>query len=350
MGIIYAYNGGSKENMNLLIKLAFGSSYEEHYLGKSWGWQIGRTVREKGYQCSLMVLEAPASFRRLLRKNSFHIPGWIFGEVDISDYSSLLKNSSLQSDLRRIRKNSLNFEIRNEIDQLDNFYQNMYIPYISKAHANRAVLMDYDFIVREFQKCDLLLIKKENSYIAGCLISYSEHEPRLWSLGVKDANISYIHDGAIGALFCFAVRHLRERGYKKVNFGLSRPFLNDGVLRYKKKWGLKIISADRIGYMITLLSLEDATRGFLYNNPFIFQNGDKRFIGAVFVKRDASFTEDDFKKLYKDYYFQGMSSLNIYFDGDVDHMLLESVPSELRDRLKVYPAERFFEEEKELVS
>ena len=350
MGIIYAYNGGSKENMNLLIKLAFGSSYEEHYLGKSWRWQIDRTVKEKGYQCSLMVLEAPESFRRLLRKNSFYIPGWIFGEVDISDDSSLLKNSSLQSDLRRIRKNGLNFEIRNEIDQLDNFYHNMYIPYISKAHANRAIIMDYDFMVHEFGKCDLLLIKKENLYIAGCLISYREDEPRLWSLGVKDANTTYIHDGAIGALFYFAVRHLKERGYKKVNFGLSRPFMNDGVLRYKKKWGLKIIGADKIGFMIAPLSLAEATRGFLCNNPFVFQNGDKHFNGAVFIKNEGSFTENDFKKLYKDYYFQGMTSLNIYFDGEVNHELREAVPTELRDTLKIYPAESFFEGKGELVS
>ena len=349
MGIIYAYNGGSKENMNFLIKLAFGSSYEEHYLGKSWRWQIDRTVKEKGYQCSLMVLEGPESSRKLLRKTCFYIPGWIFGEVDISDNSSLLKNSSVQSDLRRIRKNGLDFEIRKETDQLDNFYHNMYVPYISKAHANSAIIMDYDFMVHEFGKCDLLLIKKEHLYIAGCLISYRENEPRLWSLGVKDANTTYIHDGAIGALFYFAVRHLKELGYKKVNFGLSRPFMNDGVLRYKRKWGLKIISADKIGFMIAPLSLTEGMKGFLFNNPFVFLNGGKNFNGAVFVKDERSFTENDFKRLYKDYYFQGMSSLNIYFDGAVNYELRESVPLELRDTLKIYPAESFFEEKGELV-
>ena len=349
MGIIYAYNGGSKENMNLLIKLAFGRSYEEHYLGKLWLWKIDRTVKEKGCECSLMVLEAPESLRRLLMKNCFYIPGWIFGEVDISDDSSLFKNSSLQSDLRRIRKNRLHFEVRNEIDQLYNFYHNMYVPYISKAHDNRAIITDYDFLVHEFRKCDLLLIKKDQIYIAGCLISHKGNEPRLWSLGVKDANTAYINDGAIGALFYFAVKHLKGRGYNKVNFGLSRPFMNDGVLRYKKKWGLKIISADKIGFMIEPLSQTDGLCGFLLNNPFIFLE-KQNFNGAIFVNNEHSFTGKDFERIYKDYYLPGMSHLNIYFNGVVNPGLLDAVPLELREIVKIYSAESFFKRKGRLFS
>ncbi len=341
MGIIYAFTGGSRENMNFLINLAFGNSCKEHYVGKSWLWKIKRTMKKKGRDCSLTVLEAPKSLRRLLGMNSLYIPGWLFGQVDIADESSLFKKKSLKSDLSKIRKNDLRFEVRNEMDQFDNFYHNMYLPYITKSHDKRAIIHDYDFLLKEFKKCDLVLIKKEQIYIAGCLIYYEEKEPRFLSLGVKDADTAYVDDGAIGALYYFSVKYLKERGHKKINFGLSRPFLGDGVLRYKKKWGLQIVRADKIGFMIEPLDQTKAIKGFLFNNPFVFVEKNE-FHGAVFVKNEQSLTGEYFKRIYKDYYVPGMSYLNIYCDGVVNHDLPDEVPPELRDTVKICSAENLF--------
>jgi hypothetical protein len=322
LGIIYAFTGGSRENMDFLINLAFGNSCKEHCLGKSWLWNIYRT-KKKGQDCSLMVLEASQSLRRLLGMNCVYIPGWIFGQVDIADDSLLFKKKSLKSDLSKIRKNNLRFEVRNEMDQFDNFYHNMYVPYIRKSHDKRAIIHDYDFFLKEFTKCDLVLIKKEQTDIAGCLLYYNEKAPRLLSLGVKDANTAYVDDGAIGALYYFSVKYLKEQGHKKINFGLSRPFLGDGVLRYKKKWGLEIDSADKIGFLIEPIAETTAIKGFLFNNPFVFVE-KKEFHGAVF-------------------------RLNIYFDGVVNHDLSDAVPAELRDTIKIYSAGNFFKNKREVI-
>lgn len=348
MCIIYAYNGRSKENMNLLTNMALGQVYTERFAGKLWRWQIDETVKEKGRDCSLMILEAPKDSRILSEKNCFYIPGWLYGEVDISDEALLFKNSSLKSDVRRIRKNNLHFEIRNEVIYLDDFYHNMYVPYITKAHNSRAIIMDYDYLLSEFKKCDLLFIKKDQLYIAGCLISYREDKPRLWSLGVRNADSAYINEGAIGAVFYYSVQHLRGQGHRSLNFGLSRPFMNDGVLRYKKKWGLKIVSADKSGFMIKTLPRSGGIKGFLMNNPFVFQD-EGNFKGAIFVNNEQSLTEKDFKRIYKDYYLAGITCLNIYFDGVVNDDLRDSVPFELRDKLRILPVEGFLKGREESV-
>ena len=338
--IIYA---GSEENKNFLTKLAFDSSYRENYIGKTWLWKIFKRLKERGHDCSLMVTEVPKAFRILSgKKKCFHIPCWILGELDISvDTPSLIKHRSIKTDLRRARENKLHFELTNELPQFHNFYHNMYLPYITKVHSNRAIIVRYDVMKKEFRNCDLLLIKKEKEYIAGILLAYTKNRARLWSLGVKDGNSDYVKDGAIGALFYFSVHHLKEKGYKRVNLGGSRAFLKDGALRYKKKWGLQIVDTSNMVFLIKPLSKTGGVKGFFLNNPFIYM--DKMgFNGAIFVETDQSLSKKDFGKIYKYYYLPGISKLFIYRFGEGDSSMREIVPPEFSDRMTISSAETLF--------
>jgi len=201
LAIFYA---GHELGKNYLTMLAFGSSYRENYIGKKWVWTVPEIVKKNGHKCSLMVIETLKSFRKMFGKTKcFYIPFWIFGETDVSrGYSSLLnkKNTSLKSDLSKIKRNNLHFELTNKPSMVHDFYYNMYIPYITKIHSNRSEMESYDFVKRELRKGgDLLFIKKEKEYIAGILLTYKNRTAKLNILGVKDGNSNYIKDGAIGA-------------------------------------------------------------------------------------------------------------------------------------------------------
>ena len=341
------YIGGEKHK-NFLAELAFGNSYKEDYIGRTWLWRIFKTVRARGHACSLMVAEVPKSSLMLFgRKKCFYVPFWIQGQLNTSiDTSPHIKNESLKSDLRRITRNKLHFELTNESAQFDNFYHNMYLPYITKSHGNSAIIMEYDFVKKFFRDCELLLIKKEKEYIAGMLIAYNytKKQARLWCLGVKDGNSDYIKDGAIGAILYFSLLHLKEKGYKRVRVGGSRAFLKDGVLRYKKKWGQKIVCTDKIGFLIKPLkplSKTPAVKGFLSNNPFIYVHKN-RFNSAVFVEAAQSFSKEDFEKFYKNYYQTGISKLFIYRFEQGHSRSCEIVPAEFSDKITVCSAESLF--------
>ena len=340
LSIIYI---GSEIHKSFLAKLAFGGSCKEDYVGKTWLWKILKVVKAKRHVCSLMVAEVPKSSLVLFgKKKCFYVPFWVQGEVDISvDISSLIKNESLKSDLRRIRRNKLHFELTNDLSQFHNFYYNMYLPYLTKAHGNRAIIMKYYFVKRQFRKCDLLLIKKEKEYIAGVLLAYSKNGARLWSLGVKDSNPDYIKDGAIGALLYFSVLHLKEKSYKRMHLGGSRAFLKDGVLRYKKKWDQKIVSTSKMGFLIKPLSKTAGIKGFFLNNPFIYVHKD-RCNSAIFAEAGQSFSKEDFQKFCKDYYLTGISKLFIYRFEQGHSRSCEIVPPEFSDRITVCSAESLF--------
>ena len=348
LAIIYA---GHEVGKNMLMKLAFSSSYSENYIGKKWLWKIPEVIEEVDHDCSLMITEAPCSFSKLFEgMKCFYIPFWVDGEIDMSVDSSTLsklfkhKNSSLKSDLSKIKRNRLYFEVRNEPSQLYDFYYNMYIPYITKAHGNRSEIESYDYLKRELKKgSDLLLIKKEGEYIAGGLLIYKKNRSKLHLGGIKYGNSNYIKDGAIGALFYFSVHYLAEKGITKIDLGSSRPFLKDGLLRYKKKWNQKIYRRTRMGFLFKPLLKTDGVKGFLVNNPFIYQD-QTGLNGAIFLEGDQSFFKEYFSKICKDHYIKGLSKLMIYQFGEAGSNIRSTVPPEYSDIITMCSAESLFKQ------
>jgi len=340
LAIIYA---GIEENKHLMIKLAFNNSYRENYLGKIWLWKIPQKVKEKGHDCSLIITEIPWSFRLLFaKKKCFYIPCWIDGEVDTS---SPIKSDSLKTDMRRIRKNKLQFEVTNALNQLHNFYYNMHLPYVTTTFGKGASIFNYDYIKSEFGKRgrynDLLLIKKEEEYIAGILLGYTKNGIYLHDIGVKDGKFDYVKEGVLGALNYFPIIYSKEKGYKRVNFGLSRAFLKDGVLQFKKKRGMQIVDTSKKYFLIKILSKTAGVKGFFLNNPFIYMDKEK-FNGAIFMGNDQSLSQEDFKRIYKDYYIKGISKLFIYRFGKIDSKMQKTVPVEFSDKITICSAECLF--------
>lgn len=338
--IIYA---GIEVNKNFVIKLAFDVSYSENYIGKTWIWKIPKTIKKNGYHCSLIVTEVPEAFRVLFQnKGYFYIPTWIDGYVDTS---LPIKNDSFKTDIRRIKKNNLNFKVTNELSQFDNFYYNMHLPYITKTFGNRASIFSYDSMRREFRKDgrynEVLFIEKNGEYIAGMLIGYTKNSMYLYDTGVKNGNFDYVNDGAIGALFYFPIIYSKEKAYKRVNFGQTRAFLKDGVLQFKKKRGMQIDDTVNIGFAIKPLTKSTGVKGFFLNNPFIYMN-KLDFNGAIFVDSDQSMSQEDVASIYKDYYIKGISKLFLYRFGNVESKMQVIVPPELADKIAVCSVEELF--------
>lgn len=341
--IIYA---GHEKHKNYIADLAFGNSYAETPIGTTWIWNLDRMITKNPHDCSLMILEVNKVFCRLIdSKKMFFIPIWVDGEVDIPvDMSSFVKaNSSVRSDVRRIKKNNLQVEVTSEQRQFDDFYNNMYIPHITRVHGNRSVLMTYHEMKKNTKNCELLLIKKDKEYVAGLLIRYDSKKniPRLWQLGIKDGNPDYVKAGAMGALYYYAMKYLKEKGYKKVNYYLSRAFLKDGVIQYKKKWGLKIASSTKKGFLVKPLSNTNGIKRFFSRNPFIY--GDKdQFNSAIFLESNQLCSEKDFEQFYKKFCFKGLHQFVVYVFGDNIETIETFIPTEVSDSVSIRSAEMVF--------
>jgi hypothetical protein len=339
ISIIYS---GSEKHKNYLANLAFDDVENEIFIGR-WLWNFLKITKRERSACSLMVLEINKAFRRLFdNEKTFFVPCWISGEIDISiDTSSIIKTESLKSDIRRIRKNNLQFELATSPHQFDSFYNEMYLPYITFAHGNRAIKMKYSEMKKQLKNCDLLLIKKEKDYIGGILIIYENNVPRMWSAGIKDGSADFLKVGVMGALYYYSVTYLKQKGYKKLHFGNSRAFLEDGVLQYKKKWGLKIVDSTKNGFLIMPLSFSIVTKEFFINNPFIYA-GQDGFTGAIFLEKDRLNSEKYLKRIYKIYNVKGISNFDLYLFGDQLKNVENNIPADLSDKVTIRSAENLF--------
>lgn len=344
LSIFYA---GTEIHRNYFSKMAYGNSFSENYFGRVWIWKIFKALKEKGHNCSLMIVAVDKLLWRFLAKWAyFSIPFWVLTIVDISvDISLLTKSKSVKSDINKIRNNRLSFEITQAPSQFDNFYYNMYRPYTAAAHGDVAIILEYDYMKRQFKNSELLLIKKGNEYIAGTLLVYKKKRGHPAYLGVKDGNFDYVKDGAIAAIFLFAICLFKEKGYQQLDLGLSRAFLKDGVLRYKKKWGGSRIAYSSLVdgiYFVEPLSNTPGLKAFFINNPFVFI--DKRKInGVIFVDGNHSFSREELEEIYKQYYFNGMSELSIYQFGKDSARTQKILSLQSSDKIRFRSADHLFQ-------
>jgi hypothetical protein len=327
---------GSDSTRNLVVRLAFDHPVEQLFLGRRWLWQINGFIKSLNPANLISIVEMPRSVARFFRKaNTVFVPNWVSGEIDITpDISSFLKNSSLNSDVRRIRNNHLQYEVSRDHALFDEFYHTMYRPHITQTHGSEAIIDDYLILKQDFHsRGELLLVTREGERIGGMLIMYVNGRALLWRLGIRDGSMEFIIDGAISALYYYSVLHLQKKGYSHADFGMSRSFVKDGVLQYKKKWGLCLNGKSLVGLRIDLLSRSERVFRFLCNNPFIHLK-DGKLYGAVFSE-EQGLTEEAVRQLYKKYYFSGLSRLVIYRWHDDGSDAGSVVPDDLESKVAI---------------
>ncbi len=277
-----AYIGRGAEK-TYLATLAFCGEYRETLTGNIWIWNLGRWMRRQSADMVIVANVGPRLYRMLSGGGGFYVPNWVRGEIVFEDASEKMKTSGhVKSDLRRIRKNEFDFEVTQSTSRFDEFYHTMYVPHVAKQFGRLAQPMEYGRMKSLEDSSELLLVTKQGQALAGQILVYEGDRVRCWSIGVKDGNHDYVRMGAQAALYYFEIQYLSERGYQAMHVGASRPFLRDGVLRFKNKWGMRLLGTSREGFMLKPLRKSAGVLNFLANNPFISQL-DGKSVGNIFT-------------------------------------------------------------------
>lgn len=322
----------SDQDRGFLAGLAYGPIYSERRQGRFWLWNAKRMVEKKGRRYSMMVVKVRKSQRWVLGSRKwFWIPDWVYGSVDLPLERKSMNAEKVKSDMRRIRNNKLEYEVTRDVKRFDDFYYNMYRPHIVKAHGSNAFVKSYELMRKRFEHCELLLVKMQDEYIAGCMIAYNDELPRLKSLGVRDGDLKYMRCGATGALYFFSMIYLQGKGFSKYELGGSRAFLHDGVLQYKKKWGQGIIGMTSEIFALKVVGDSAATRSFLSSNPFIFEQ-DGALNGAVFIDSDDKLDLKEFENMQREFFYPGLSKLYVCFLEGEKAAAPSGLPKELSER------------------
>lgn len=293
-------------------RLIFGDTYHVREAGGTWIWNLSRAIRRRGRGCALAFVEIRKSDPEPLRMlEGFHIPLWLVGECDLPCPQSILKATSVRSDLELIRRNELRSEITRDERHFDDFYENMYLPHVKRSHGEGAQIRSYGEVKKSFENGELLLIKQQEQVIAGLLIEYRDGVPQLQNLGARDGNRDYLRCGGVAALYYFALSALADQGHEKVGFGGSRAFLDDGVLRYKRKWGHRIVGVRGRSLVLRILKYSPGATAFLTAHPFIHQK-DGALVAAVFDPSGHPASAKDLRRIERRYAHSGLAGFEFH--------------------------------------
>lgn len=290
---------GSEIQKNYITKIIFQSKNEAVFLGVYSIISLLFLIKKPQYKPFLIIIEGNYLHRLFFKKNKdFFIPLWLTSAINIP---LIPTNGSTKDDFRIIIKSKLSYHVANSVEEYHFFYYSMYLPTVEIRHQNRKIIMEYSDMLDEILNHGgkLLLIKKEEGYISGVIIVTREEIPRIWSNGILRGDTSLWKIGAITSTYWFSAQYLYEKGFTKMNLGLTRSFLSDGILQYKKKWGAEFAPKSKRGFIIRINNYNESSSFFLKKNPFAYLKNNHLY-GAIFI--DENTLESESIKKYKSMY------------------------------------------------
>jgi hypothetical protein len=174
---------------------------------------------------------------------------WIRQVLDLSiPHEELFKNKERRRKIRKVG----NFEpvFSTDPSDLDYFYDRIYLEYIQKRHSDPTILKKVLLEKDLGTSGELCFLKSDGKIVAGGFSTLINGTYCLMTMGLTDD--APAKDDTVAALYYYGILRARERGAAFVDFGLSRPFIHDGVVKYKRKWSGRIeryTEVDRVMYL-----------------------------------------------------------------------------------------------------
>jgi len=224
----------------------------------------------KRFDCSFCVVAVERQFESLVRRpGDFLLPLWVSCDVPLNDDREYAKSPSIRADIRNIRNNGFTWQLSDKQEDFDFFFEKIYVPTITDSHGGSALTASYENRQHKFETgtMELLQVMRDNQFLAGVAIDFDNSAPTLRDSGVLNGSLEIKKTSALSAAYLFAMDYLASKGHSNVNFGLSRSFLDDGVLNYKRKFRPVITTGSDDGILMRIRSLDEPTRSMLRGSP-----------------------------------------------------------------------------------
>ncbi len=217
-----------------------------------------------------------------------------------SDFSQS-RNRNAYCDIQAFKKYNYDYEFTKDVNLLSFFYEKMYCPYMHNRYPDEKVVLPFEAIKEEFENGGLLFVKEKTAgkYLSGSIVQVINGTFSPVKLGILNGDLQLLRKDVLTALYVAYFRFMEENKLSRGDFGNSRAFLNDGVLKYKEKWTTSIEFDQTQGsvFVFKACRFSESLNHFLLNNPFIAVEGEK-LIGNIFLPPHTKVDEEALKKNY----------------------------------------------------
>jgi hypothetical protein len=298
-----------------LPRRMFRGAPQQSPAGEMPVWKADAAVSELAENADLVVVRVDTLSARLFFGPCYlRVPEWVDTILPVPDDIEALvrSNHSLREDMRIVRHNGLTATISRSDSDFDEFYSSMYLPFVRGRHGALAWPSNRESLFKCFRRGGLIWVTQAGERAAAILFERADDVLHLPAEGTRNGEVSMLKNGVVSALFYHAIRHAIECGCRIVDFGGCRPCVSDGVLRYKRKWGMEV-RVRPMNQFYTLVRWRRWNTGlatFLSDVPVLHENG--RGLSAI---TSASLPQPgeqaDVDRICHAMYFRGLEHITI---------------------------------------
>ncbi len=267
-------------------------------------------------RADLLLADVELLYNLPFRRASFlQIPQWVRQKYRVPatwpEVLGSFRKNTKKTDLRKVRKFGLTYRITRSESDFADFYHQMYVPYLRDRFRDEAIIEPESKVLRQCHKGELMQVLRDEKIVAAVLLHQLEGRLAYVWVGVPDGLPEDLFQGAFSAMYYFTILHGYLQGCHEIDFLGSRPLLNDGLFRYKRKWGTYVEDSPvpRGDIQIRPRTLDGPLQQVFRRNPFIVR-GHRGLIGKLlWAERPA--TEEDLADLHERHFTLGLECLQV---------------------------------------
>jgi hypothetical protein len=315
------------------------SSYTVERHEKCAMWTAMRRLQEDHPGVDLLLGALPWTFYPRVRDSRLlHIPSLIVQMLPLptrfADLMEGFRKRSKVRDVRKMEKLGLTYRVVHSVEAVDDFYDNMYVPFARERFGQFALIDSRKNIRNAAALGGLLQVLLADRVLGAGVVSRVDDCAFFTWLGLPEGVDPEIADVVRGALYYFTMKHAHELGCSDLHVGYTAPLVEGGIYQYKRKWGAGVVDdwlLDEI--LLRPLNFTAGVRACLANQPVIVRQAGELH-GKVLL--DGPVAREKLEYIAERYSAPGMSSLKVFTTEPIAAELTQSqhgsfVPLQLID-------------------
>jgi hypothetical protein len=296
-------------------------------------FRVGSCFKDSIERAAILVMDVELLYGTMLRRQPFmRIPAWVRQKYSVPgtwhEVLQSFRTNTRRTDLRKIRKYALKYRISRSEDDFREFYHRMYVPYLKKRFDREVIIEPEWKVLRQCRKGELMHVVRGGQVVACALLHRGEGRLAYVWVGVPDGLEDDLYRGAFSALYYFSILYAYERGCSEVDFLGSRPLLDDGLFRYKRKWGTRVEDSPvpRGDILIRPLRFDASVRSTFRRLQYIVRDG-AGLAGRILLD-DGPASSEDLKRILVRDQTPGLDRLQVFSLHGFDEEALRWVEAE----------------------
>jgi len=276
----------------------FSGTVHRERIGRYPIWALPGRLKRLQRSVDLTIVRASPLNARLFPETDYlHAPEWIGTWLPLPEdpktpfrFSKNLRGG----DIRVIRRSRLKAIVSQKESDLNEFYRHMYIPFVRNRFGVQGLPYSRRAMLSRFLRGGILWVHRDGERLSGALLERNGKRVMLRALGTADGDLGLVRQGVLAAVYHFSIEAARQWGCTEIGLGMSRALLQDGVLRYKHKWGGSLEKGRHSNFEVLMgwNRIQGVAGDFLsHTSPVFCEPGGYAAVHALDTGRPAG-TED----------------------------------------------------------